>query len=131
VLGTSSENARARASRKLLNYGFRFYETFKLHEAMKPLTEMRIWKGAKDKLPLGLAEDLYITAPRGKRNSIKAQMSVEPNITAPIEKGQVFGHVEIKLGDTVLSKQPLVALENIDSGNLWQRLSDNIVLMFQ
>ena len=47
VLGTSSENARARASRNLLNYGFRFYETFKLHESMKVLTEMRIWKGEK------------------------------------------------------------------------------------
>ena len=131
VLGTNSENARARVSRQLLNYGFRFYETFKLHDAMKVLTEMRIWKGEKETLPLGLASDLYITAPRGQRNKIKAQMSLEPNIIAPAEKGHTYGHVEIKLGDTILSKQPLVALENIDSGNLWQRLSDNVVLMFQ
>jgi len=131
VLGTNSENARARASRKLLNYGFRFYETFKLHGAMKPLTEMRIWKGEKESLPLGLANDLYITAPRGQRHKIKAQMTLEPDIMAPAEKGQTFGYVESKLGDTVLSKQPLVALESIDSGNLWQRLSDNIILMFK
>lgn len=131
VLGTNSENARARASRKLLNYGFRFYETFKLHDAMKVLTEIRIWKGEKETLPLGLASDLYITTPRGQRHKVKAQMTLEPNITAPVEKGQTYGHVEIKLGDTILSKQPLVALENIDTGNLWQRLSDNVVLMFQ
>ncbi|MFO7603536.1 MAG: D-alanyl-D-alanine carboxypeptidase family protein, partial [Gammaproteobacteria bacterium] len=131
VVGSSSENARARASRTLLNYGFRFYETFKLHEAMSPLTEMRIWKGAKDSLPLGLAEDLYITAPRGQRGKITAQMSLEPDITAPANKGQRFGHVEIKLGETVLSKQDLIALEGIEAGNLWQRLSDNIILMFQ
>lgn len=131
VLGTNSENARARASRKLLNYGFRFYETFKLHDAMKTLTEMRIWKGAKETVPLGLANDLYITAPRGQRHKIKAQMTLEPDIMAPVQKGQTFGYVESKVGDTVLSKQPLVALENIDSGNLWQRLSDNIVLMFE
>ena len=131
VLGTNSENARARASRKLLNYGFRFYETFKVYEAMKPLTEMRIWKGEKESLPLGLANDLYITAPRGQRHKIKAQMTLEPDIMAPAKKGQTFGSVESKLGDTVLSKQPLVALESIDSGNIWQKLSDNIILMFK
>jgi len=131
VLGTNSDKARARASRKLLNYGFRFYETFKLHEAMKPLTEIRIWKGAKKTLPLGLANDLYITAPRGQRSRIKAEMTLQANITAPVQKGQTFGHIEVKLDNTVLSKQPLVALENIDTGNLWQRLSDNIILLFK
>lgn len=131
VLGSSSENTRARASRKLLNYGFRFYETFKLHEAMSPLTEMRIWKGAKESLPLGLTNELYVTAPRGQRHKIKAQMTLEPDIMAPAQKGQTYGHIEIKLGDEILSKQPLIALESIESGNLWQRFSDNLVLMFQ
>ena len=48
VLGTDSEKARAKASRKLLNYGFRFYETFLLHHAKEPLHNMRIWKGEKE-----------------------------------------------------------------------------------
>ena len=131
VLGTNSENARARESDKLLNYGFRFYETFKLYEAMKPLTETRIWKGAEEQLPLGLANDLYITAPRGQRNKIKAQMTLQANIVAPAQKGQSFGQVEVKLDDTVLSKQKLIALKDIDTGNLWRRLSDNVVLLFK
>ena len=131
VLGTNSENARARESDKLLNYGFRFYETFKLYEAMQPLTETRIWKGAEEQLPLGLANDLYITAPRGQRNKIKAQMTLQANIVAPAQKGQSFGQVEVKLDDTVLSKQKLIALKDIDTGNLWRRLSDNVVLLFK
>ncbi len=131
VLGTNSENARARESRKLLNYGFRFYETFKLYEAMKPLTETRIWKGTEEHLPLGLANDLYITAPRGQRNKIKAQMTLQSNIIAPAHEGQAFGQVEVKLDDTVLSKQTLVALKNVETGNLWRRLIDNIVLLFK
>ena len=58
-------------------------------------------------------------------------MTLQANITAPVHKGQTFGHIEVKLDDTVLSKQPLVALENIDTGNLWQRLSDNVILLFK
>ncbi|MGD8812556.1 MAG: D-alanyl-D-alanine carboxypeptidase family protein, partial [Thioalkalispiraceae bacterium] len=53
VLGTNSEQARENDSRKLLNYGFRFYETFPLHASNEALTSMRIWKGEEEQLALG------------------------------------------------------------------------------
>lgn len=131
VLGTKSEDARETESRKLLNYGFRFYETFKLHAALDPLTQMRVWKGAKETVPLGLASSLYITTPRGRRNMIKAQMTVDSTIVAPIVKGQEYGHVEVKLGDEVIAKRPLIALEDVPEGGFWRRTVDNIKLLFK
>lgn len=131
VAGTDSERARENDSRKLLTYGFRFYETFKLHAALDPLTDMRIWKGEKETVPLGLTQSLYITTPRGKRNRIKAHMSVNSTIVAPINKGQEYGQVEVKLGDEVIAQRPLVALENVDEGSFWRRTVDNVKLLFQ
>jgi D-alanyl-D-alanine carboxypeptidase (penicillin-binding protein 5/6) len=131
VVGTKSERARESASRTLLNYGFRFYETFKLHAANAPLTDMRVWKGDKESVPLGLASSLYITTPRGKRNKIKANMNVDATIIAPIEKGQTYGKVEVKLGDEVIAERPLVALDDVAEGGLWRRTVDNIKLLFQ
>ena len=130
VLGTSSENARESESRKLLNYGFRFFETFKLHAALDPLTQIRIWKGEKQDVPLGLANSLYITTPRGKRNMIKAQMTVDSTIVAPIIKGHEYGEVDVKLGDEVIAKRPLIALEDVPEGGFWRRTIDNIKLLF-
>lgn len=131
VLGTDSENARAAASRKLLNYGFRFYETFLLHHAKEPLQHMRIWKAEQDTLPLGLQQDLYITIPRGQRDKVKANMTVETMLVAPAKKGQAYGTVNIMLGDQELSQQPLVALEDVPEGGLWAQLVDSVLLMFQ
>jgi D-alanyl-D-alanine carboxypeptidase (penicillin-binding protein 5/6) len=131
VLGTDSENARAAASRKLLNYGFRFYETFLLHHAEEPLQNMRIWKGEQETLPLGLQNDLYITIPRGQRNKVKANMTLETMLVAPAKKGQAYGSVNIMLGDEELSRQPLVALEDAPEGGLWRQLVDTVMLMFQ
>ncbi len=131
VLGTASDNARASASRKLLNYGFRFYETFLLHKADEPLTEMRIWKGEQEMLPLGLAEDLYITIPRGQRKKVKASMTVEQQLVAPARKGQPYGEVTIRLGDEVLAEKPLVALQDVPEGSLWRKLVDSVLLMFK
>lgn len=130
VLGTSSERARENESRKLLTYGFRFFETFKLHSANAPLTDMRVWKGEKDSVPLGLADSLYITTPRGKRNQIEAYMNVDATIVAPITKGQSYGKVEVKLGNELVAERPLVALEDVPEGGFWSRTVDNIKLLF-
>ena len=131
VLGTDSENSRAATSRKLLNYGFRFYETFLLHKAAEPLQNMRIWKGAQETVPLGLQHDLYITIPRGQRNKVKANMTVETMLVAPAKKGQAYGQVNIMLDDEELSQQPLVALQDVPEGGLWTQLVDTVMLLFQ
>jgi len=131
VAGTNSERARETASRSLLNYGFRFYETFRLHAANDPLTDMRIWKGAKETVPLGLSKSLYITTPRGKRNKIQAHMNVDSTIVAPITKGQEYGKVEVKLGEEIIAQQPLVALEDVGEGSFWRRTIDNVKLLFK
>lgn len=130
VVGTPSENARASASRALLNYGFRFYETFPLHKANEPLTTMRIWKGESETLPLGLDNVLYVTAPRGSRDKIKANMKVDTMIMAPAVKGQAYGSVNVMLGEETLATRPLIALNNIPEGGLWRTLVDNIILLF-
>ena len=131
VLGADSEKARATASRKLLNYGFRFYETFLLHHAKEPLQNMRIWKGETETVPLGLQQDLYITIPRGQRKKVKANMTVETMLVAPAQKGQTYGSVNIMLGEEELSTQPLVALQDVPEGGLWRQTVDSIKLMFK
>jgi D-alanyl-D-alanine carboxypeptidase (penicillin-binding protein 5/6) len=131
VLGADSDNARASNSRKLMNYGFRFYESFLLHRANEPLKNMRIWKGETETVPLGLQEDLYITIPQGQRKYVTANMTVESMLLAPAKKGQTYGSVNIMLGEKELSQQPLIALEDVPEGGLWRKMVDNIKLMFE
>ena len=65
VMGTASERARKVESKKLLNYGFRFFETRLLYRAGEEVASARIWKAQKETTPLGLPDDLYVTIPRG------------------------------------------------------------------
>lgn len=131
VMGAHSEKGRAQESQKLLNYGFRFFETHRLYAAGEPLKQMRIWKGASETVPLGLNSELYITVPRGQYKDLKPSLSVEKTIIAPASKGQSFGTVDVRLGDKTLAQRPLVALENVEKGGLWQQVKDNVMLMFQ
>ncbi len=131
VVGTSSENARIDASQALLNYGFRFFETHKLYDAGTKLTTSRIWKGSTDTAILGLDKALYVTIPRGQYKSLDASMSINNRIIAPVAAGQPLGTVQVKLGDEIVAEQPLVSLNAIGEGSIWQRITDEALLYFE
>jgi len=131
VLGTRSEEARASESQKLLAYGFRFFETHKLYAADEPLITARIWKGATEKLPLGLSEDLYLTIPKGQYKKLDADMNINARITAPAKKGMSFGTVNVRLGDQQYAERELIALTDIKKGDLWTSLVDEVKLLFE
>jgi len=131
VLGTNSVNARAETSQALLNYGFRFFETHKLYDADKQLATSRVWKGSTDTISLGVDKPLYATIPRGQYKSLDASMTIDNRITAPITAGKNLGMVHVKLGDTVIAEQPLVALQGINEGSFWQRIRDEALLYFE
>jgi len=131
VLGTSSENARSAETQKLLTFGFRFFETHRLYEAGKSLTTARIWKGEQDSISLGLTNDLYVTIPRGQYEQLAASMSINSQIIAPAEKGQVFGRVNIGLNEDVLVQRDLVNLVSVESAGFVSSIIDEVKMFFE
>ncbi|RDH81728.1 MAG: serine-type D-Ala-D-Ala carboxypeptidase [endosymbiont of Galathealinum brachiosum] len=131
VLGTKSEKARENVSQSLLSYGFRFYESNKLYSAGETLNKARIWMGESENLDLGLSEDLVVTIPRGQYKKLDAVIDVNNSIEAPVKKGQQLGVVSIKLEGKEIISQPLIALQSIGEGSLWQRGKDHIIQLFK
>ena len=128
VLGTRSENARAQETQKLFNYGFRFFETHDLYKTQDKITDIKVWKGAEKQVDLGLEHSLAVTVPRGQYKELVATTNIEQPIVAPITAGQKLGEVEIRLGDELIAKQPLIALQSIEEGSWWRQLLDTILM---
>lgn len=131
VMGTKSERSRADESQKLLNYGFRFYETHRLYGAEEEIKKIRIWQGEQENLTLGVAQELYITVPRGQYKKLDASMMINQAVIAPIKAGTTIGHIEIKLGDKLIAKPKLIALHSVNEGGLFQKLKDKVLLMLE
>lgn len=131
VMGTRNQNARARENQNLLNYGFRFFETHKFYDAQQKLTEAKVWKGETNILSLGINDDLYVTVPRRHYDDLKAVMSVDSRIIAPVGAGQTFGSIAITLQDETIIQKPLVALSPIAIGSIFQKLYDTVLLKAQ
>ncbi len=124
VLGTDSKKARANVSQALLNYGFRFYESHTLYDAGEVLSRPRVWSGEFETLTVGLDDDLAIAIPRGAYDKLDATMDIDKNIEAPVSKGQQIGVVKVSLDGEELASVPLVALETVNEGNLFQQAKD-------
>lgn len=129
VMGSSSTRNRADASLALLNYGFRFYETKKIFAANAAIKHPRIWFGKSDTVPLGVTQNLYVTLPTGQVDKIKASVTFQDNIKAPIQKNQQLGVINLTLNDKNFLSTPLVALETEPKGGFFSRMKDHVVFM--
>lgn len=130
VMGTDSEEARARETQKLLSYGFRYYETLKLYDAGAVLNTPRVWGGDKNELRVGVDNNVVMTVPRARSEELSAKLDIQADLTAPIAAGDRVGTMEVRQGEEVVGEQPLVALENIEEGGLFKRFFDQVRRFF-
>ncbi|USD64663.1 serine hydrolase [Vibrio sp. SCSIO 43136] len=129
VMGTKNTTARKAESKKLLNYGFRFFETVSPHKADETFVSEKVWMGDKEQVALGVAEDTYVTLPRGQAKKLSANFVLDKELQAPISKGDVVGRLFYQVEGEDIAEYPLLALENVEEGSLFSRLWDYLVLL--
>jgi D-alanyl-D-alanine carboxypeptidase (penicillin-binding protein 5/6) len=130
VMGTESERIRQQENKKLLTYGFRFFETISPYQPGEVFAEHRVWQGATDTVRLGIQQETLITIPRGQRSRLNADFSLDQQLIAPIEQGQVIGTLYLTLEGEDIAQYPLVALDAIEQGGLFKRAMDYLKMQF-
>jgi len=131
VMGTESDRARKVESKKLLNYGFRFFETYTPYKAGEKFVSDRVWMGDIKQVDLGILENTPITIPRGQRKNLKATFELNKQLIAPLNKGEVVGKVFLQLEGEDIGQYPLVTLQEINEGGMFDRLLDYVKLQFE
>ena len=131
VLGAPNDSSRADDSEKLLNYGFRFFETHELYKSDQSITELPLYKGTVEKVSVGLTENQFITIPTGQYQRLTISTKVPSYLQAPIKKGDKVGDLIVKFDNNLISTRPLYALQSIESGGIYTRTKDSIRLTFK
>ncbi|PJD96370.1 MAG: serine-type D-Ala-D-Ala carboxypeptidase [Legionella sp.] len=130
VLGEPNDSSRADDSEKLLNYGFRFFETHQLYKKEQPVSELPLYKGLADKVSVGLIENQFITIPTGQYQRLNISTRIPSYLQAPIKKGDKVGELVIQFDKDILATKPLYALQTVEAGGLYTRAKDSIRLTF-
>jgi len=130
VFGSSTPDARTESSMALLDYGFDAFETHKLYARGEAVAQARVFKGNLDMLPIGPAEDVFVTVPRGQYPTLDASAALTTDLVAPVDLDQPVGELEISLSGERIAQWPLVALEAVREGWLLTRVTDGVALWF-
>lgn len=123
VLGSTSTQARSSETQKILDYGFRFFESQTISKIDQKIP---IKNSTKETIRVGLKKPQTITLSRGQYRLSQQVIELNANLTAPINKGDNIGHLVIKFEGENLVKLPIIALENAPKASFFSRLLGKI-----
>ena len=125
VLNTTSMDARANESQKLLNWGYQAFETVRLFEADKAVTTVPVWKGQTDQAQLGANGALFVTMPKGEGGKLQTKIERTDPLVAPLTQGQRVGTIKVTTAaGTAVTEVPLVVLQPVEAAGIFGRAWD-------
>ncbi|MBB4210177.1 D-alanyl-D-alanine carboxypeptidase (penicillin-binding protein 5/6) [Rhodothalassium salexigens DSM 2132] len=113
VSGLESQSQRARESRRLMEYGFRNFQTYTLFEAGETVEDATVWLGQSPKVPLVVEQDITLTLSRKQRNDMTVTLAYDGPVPAPIEPGQPLATLTVTTSDREPLTVPVVAGEAV------------------
>lgn len=129
VLGAPTDRIRFEESKKLLTWGFRFYETVTPIKVGQAFTTEKVWFGDKSEVELGVNKNAAVTIPRGQLKNLKASFTLnQPQLEAPLAKGQVVGTIDFQLNGKTIEQRPLVVLNEVKEAGFFGRMIDFVMM---
>ncbi|WP_210255178.1 D-alanyl-D-alanine carboxypeptidase family protein [Ancylobacter pratisalsi] len=124
IMGANSAKDRAEDARKLLEWGFRSFESRLLFESGQIVGEATLYGGARGGAPLTGTGPIRVVVPRSGDERLTARIRFEGPIAAPVEEGAQIARLDVYRGDQLALQVPLVAAEAVERGPLWRRAMD-------
>lgn len=129
LLNTTSANARADESQRLLNWGFTAFDAVRLFEAGQAIVSPPVWKGSSSEAHLGTPDALFVTVPKGDAQKLQTRVERTDPLVAPLAKGQRVGTLKVNLADgTTVKEAPLLVQEDVPLAGILGRAWDSIRL---
>ena len=107
VMGAETSQIRNTACKQLLDYGFANYALVAPEMGEEAVVPVRL--GTETGIRLIPGEDPQLLIDKGLKSGITTEITVEPEVTAPVALGQQLGKLTIRSGEQILAEIPLVA----------------------
>ncbi len=127
VNGLQSEKQRAEEGTRLLEWGFRNFESKKLLKKGDSVIEAEVWLGQEDKVPLVAGRDITVILPMVGREKVKMTAIYKKPFLAPVEKGTSAGKLRIEIPNQPPVEVDLRAGEQIERKGIPGRAMDRFL----
>jgi D-alanyl-D-alanine carboxypeptidase (penicillin-binding protein 5/6) len=127
INGLKSARDRQNEARKLLEWGFRAFETRQLFAAGATVGEAKVFGGASGYVPLVAKKPVSVLVPRGSSDRVSAKIIYQGPLVPPVEPGRQVGMLRVTRGDVQALEVPLYTGEAVGTGTLSQRALDGLL----
>lgn len=109
INGLDSEAARAQEGERLLKWGFANFTNKPVFAAGQEVTKAKVWMGSAREIPLTVANAVLATMPKTGGAAVKASVTYDSPLIAPVTNGQEVGKLTLTYADGSTAETPLIA----------------------
>ncbi len=126
MAGMNSNKERSEEAERLMNYGFREFDNYKILTAGEVLAEVPVWYGKEKTVNMVVPEDVVETIRRSDKDEYKMKIVYDEPLKAPIVKGAVIGYAQLNDPEGNVRKINLVAANDVERMGVWGRFVANL-----
>jgi D-alanyl-D-alanine carboxypeptidase (penicillin-binding protein 5/6) len=124
VNGLEDSEDRATEAKKMLEWGYRNFETRTLFAADQTLGYARVFGGASRSVKLTTPHPVKVMVSKQGNDKLIARLVYNGPVRAPVAAGQQVGVVRVWRGGNVAMEQPVYAAEAVGVGSTMRRAVD-------
>ncbi|HET8727308.1 MAG TPA: D-alanyl-D-alanine carboxypeptidase family protein, partial [Alphaproteobacteria bacterium] len=122
VNGLPDVNARSEEGERLIEWGFREFDTYTLFDAGETVETAAVWQGDPATVPLVPASDVAMTLRRAARDDLKVAVRVTEPVSAPVAKGQAIATLVVSVPGVPDREIPLIAGADVERQGFFGRV---------
>lgn len=124
INGLEDKDDRAAEAKKLLEWGFRNFETRTLFAAKAPVGSAKVFGGTQRWVRVATTDPVRVMVQKNGSDKLLARIVYDGPVRAPVEAGQRIGSIKVWRGANVAVEEPLYALDAVGTGTTMQRAFD-------
>jgi D-alanyl-D-alanine carboxypeptidase (penicillin-binding protein 5/6) len=113
VNGLPSMQARADESARIIEWGFREFDTYPLFRRGEQVETASVWMGEAAAVPVTVGEDLAVTMNRKERDGLKVTARLQEPVPAPVSSGTQVGVLVVEGPGIGTKEVPLIAAADV------------------
>ena len=119
IMRAPSTKVRFAEAEKLLDYGFNNFVYKEFTRQGDILDSVSVNKGVQNNVEVVFENNSGVLIKKGEDKNVEQTISINENISAPIEKGEKLGTVDYSINGEIISSVNLIANNSVDKINLF------------
>ena len=126
INGLDDPEDRASEAKKMLEWGFRNFETRTLFAAQQPVGYAKVFGGDSRSVKLASPEPIKVMVQKNGNEKLIARVVYNGPVRAPITAGQQVGVVRVWRGANIAVEAPVFAADAVGKGSTMRRAIDGV-----